>query len=116
MITTVTTAELFFIVGYLMVYMYLAVNFLMMVVARKVFSSPTDAITFIQQILKVLRKTHNPQEHLLARFYFFWLSYNVVCRHGSAVTFIENRKSILQRLDWLCRLLDWDLSRMALSE
>ena len=62
------TIEMFVMVGYLIVYMYLGLNLLMMILAEKVKFSFVDISTAIEQLLS---KDLNPKEYIQARVYFW---------------------------------------------
>lgn len=63
-----STIEIFLVVGYLIVYMYLGLNLLMMVLEKRVKFSLIDISTAIEQLLS---KEFNPKEYVQARIYFW---------------------------------------------
>lgn len=69
MITYIGTIKLWIIVCYLVIYMFLAINLIMMILERKL--SKFNTAKVIEEIFNMLGKERNPQEYLLARFYFF---------------------------------------------
>ena len=71
LVTTVDTTELLFLVGYLIAYMYLGINFLMIIMEHKITIAITDIPKTIEQISQILNKEHNPEEYRSARFYFW---------------------------------------------
>ncbi len=63
-----STIEIFLVVGYLIVYMYLGLNLLMIILERRVKFSLVDISTAIEQLLS---KELNPKEYIQARIYFW---------------------------------------------
>ena len=63
-----STIEIFLVVGYLIVYMYLGLNLVMMILQKRVKFSLVDISTAIEQLLS---KEFNPKEYVQARIYFW---------------------------------------------
>lgn len=62
------TIEIFVMVGYLIVYMYLGANLLMIILEKRVKFSLVEISTAIKQLLS---KDLNPKEYVQARIYFW---------------------------------------------
>ncbi len=62
------TIEIFVLVGYLIVYMYLGANLLMIILEKRVKFSLIEICTAIEQLLS---KDLNPKAYFQARIYFW---------------------------------------------
>jgi hypothetical protein len=63
-----SSIEISLVVGYLIVYMYLGLNLLMMILEKRVKFSLVNISTAIEQLLS---KEFNPKEYVRARIYFW---------------------------------------------
>lgn len=68
LVTYIGTIKLWIIVCYLIVYMFMALNFLMMLLERKL--SQLETAKVFDEIFNLLSKEENPKDYWLARFYF----------------------------------------------
>lgn len=69
MVTYIGTTKLWIIVCFLIIYMFLAINLVMMLMERKL--SQLETAKAVEEIFSMLSKSKNPKEYLLARLYFF---------------------------------------------
>jgi len=69
LVTYVGTARIWIIVCFLIAYMFLAINLVMMLMERKLFQ--LGAAKAVEEISSMLSKSKNPKEYVLARLYFF---------------------------------------------
>ena len=69
MVTYVGTAKLFIIVCFLIAYIFLAINLVMMLMERKLFQS--GAAKAVDEMFSLLSKSKNPKEYVLVRLYFW---------------------------------------------
>lgn len=69
MVTYVGTTKLWIIVFFLIAYMFLAINLVMMLMERKLFQ--LGAAKAAEEIFSLLSKSQNPKEYILARLYFW---------------------------------------------
>ncbi len=66
-----TEVELLFILSYLLVYMYLGINFLMIVLEHKITLSISNPNETIKQLTQILSSENNPANYKQARIYFW---------------------------------------------
>ena len=69
MVTYIGTTKLWIIVCFLIIYMFLAINLVMMLMERKLWQLETAKA--VEEIFSMLSKSKNPKEYLLARLYLF---------------------------------------------
>ena len=69
MVTYVGTTKLWIIAFFLIAYMFLAINLVMMLMERKLFQ--LGAAKAVEEIFSLLSKSQNPKEYILARLYFW---------------------------------------------
>lgn len=69
MVSYIGTTKLWIIVCFLIAYMFLAINLVMMLMERKL--SQLETAKAVEEIFSMLSKSKNPKEYLLARLYFF---------------------------------------------
>ena len=77
MVTYIGTTKLWIIVCFLIAYMFLAINLLMMLMERKLWKLETAKA--VEEIFGLLTKSKNPKEYLLARLYFFGSIFMLLC-------------------------------------
>ena len=69
MVTYIGTTKLWIIVCFLIIYMFLAINLVMMLMEIKLWQLETAKA--VEEIFSMLSKSKNPKEYLLARLYLF---------------------------------------------